>query len=150
MRWRTTVGVGVAWLGLSILATSLNAQAASPVGVWTGERYELADGAQHPIRGQIFFTENSWQVLFFVMDGDEVRRGSAEGGRYTLEGEQLVFEHLYHFSTGEEMQGLPASPLRLTAREGDGPLEPTGLEVAGDILTLHFPSGNRMRFRRGS
>ncbi len=99
---------------------------------------------------RIMFTADEWQVLFFVMDGEEPLRGSAEGGRYTFDGETLTFEHLHHLSAGEEMEGLPASPLTLTARIGDGPLEPTGVEFDGDALTLLFPSGNTMSFTRSS
>ncbi|MCY3600081.1 MAG: hypothetical protein OXN85_08925 [Gemmatimonadetes bacterium] len=84
------------------------------------------------------------------MDGDEPRRGSGEGGRYTFDGETLTFEHLHHFSYGRTMAGLPASPLAMTARDGEGPLEPTGVEIDGDALTLRFPSGNSMSFTRSS
>ena len=105
-------------------------------GAWEAEQYHLAGGDHHPLRGRIIFTTRDWQVLFFVMDGEEARRGSGEGGRYTLQDGQLTFEHLFHLSAGEEMAGLPASPLTLTARSGDGPLEPTEVEIEGDRLTL--------------
>jgi len=119
-------------------------------GAWEARQYQLATGEHYPVRGRIIFTPDEWQVLFFVMDGEEARRGSGEGGRYTFEGGKLTFEHLFHLSAGEEMSGLPASPLSLTARAGDGPLEPTDIEIAGDRLMLHFPSGNTMTFVRGS
>ena len=119
-------------------------------GAWTAREYVLATGARHPVRGRIIFTSEDWQVLFFVMDGDEPRRGSGEGGRYTFDGETLTFEHLHHLSVGRTMEGLPASPLTMTARAGDGPLEPTGVEIDGDALTLRFPSGNSMSFIRSS
>ena len=119
-------------------------------GGWEAVDYVLASGPVHPVRGRIVFTRDEWLVLFFVMERNEPRRGSGEGGRYTLDGDRLIFEHLFHLSAGEEMEGLPASPLELTAREGDGPLEPTRVERDGDRLTLHFPSGNAMRFRRSS
>ena len=119
-------------------------------GAWAAREYVLATGARHPVRGRIMFTTEDWQVLFFVMDGDEPRRGSGEGGRYTFDGETLTFEHLHHLSFGRTMEGLPASPLTMTARAGDGPLEPTGVEIVGDELTLRFPSGNSMSFLRAS
>ncbi len=104
----------------------------------------------HPVRGRIFFTQDEWQVLFFVMDGDEPRRGSGEGGRYTFDGETLTFEHLFHFSVGGEMEGLPAAALEMTVRTSDGPREPTRVGMSEGALTLHFPSGNLMAFRRSS
>ncbi len=119
-------------------------------GAWAAYEYLLADGARHAVRGRIIFTSGDWQVLFFVMDGDEPRRGSGEGGRYTIEDGLVTFEHLFHLSVGDEMAGLPASPLTLTARSGTGPLEPTDLEIDGDRLTLRFPSGNAMMFTRSS
>ncbi len=128
------------------------AQQASPGvrGVWAAQRYTLADGTTHPVAGRIFFAERDWQVLFFVLDdAGAPRRGSAEGGTYTLEGDRLVFTHLFNLSAGEAMAGLPAADLRMTARDAEGaPTEPTRIEIEGDTLTLHFPSGNHMTFRR--
>lgn len=125
-------------------------QADALEGAWAAREYVLATGARHPVRGRIIFTSEEWQVLFFVMEGDEPRRGSGEGGRYTFDGETLTFEHLHHLSVGRTMEGLPASPLTMTARDGSGPLEPTGVEISGDELTLRFPSGNSMSFLRTS
>jgi len=108
-------------------------------------------GDVHDVRGRIVFTERDWQVLFFVVDeAGELRRGSGEGGSYELQDGQVVFTHLFNLSVGEEMPGLPASGLRMIARgsDDDAPLEPTDLRVEGEVLTLHFPSGNRMTFRR--
>ncbi len=89
-------------------------------------------------------------MLFFVVDeAGEVRRGSGEGGSYALRDGRLVFTHLFNLSVGEEMRGLPAADLRMVARAPEGaPLEPTDLGIQGDVLTLRFPSGNRMTFRR--
>lgn len=129
---------------------SLAAQGGELRGSWIAEAYTLADGPVHDVAGQIHFTERDWLVLFFVLDRGEPTRGSAEGGRYTLEGDRLTFEHLHHFSTGAGLPGLPESPLRMETRVGDGPLEPSRVLVTGDRMTLFFPSGNRMSFRRGS
>ena len=119
-------------------------------GAWAVQRYLLAGGAEHEARGRIFFAERDWQVLFFVMDEEGVaRRGSAEGGGYTLEGNRLVFTHEFNLSGGEAMEGLPAADFSMTVRDEEGAvLEPTTIELEGDALTLHFPSGNRMTFRR--
>jgi hypothetical protein len=119
-------------------------------GAWTAHRYLLAGGAEHEVRGRIFFAERDWQVLFFVMDEEgAARRGSAEGGGYTLDGEQLVFTHEFNLSGGDAMEGLPAADFSMTVRDEEGAaLEPTTIGLDGDALTLHFPSGNRMTFLR--
>lgn len=119
-------------------------------GAWTAQRYVLAGGPSHEVRGSIFFAERDWQVLFFVVGDDGVvRRGSGEGGTYAMTPEGLVFTHLFHLSAGDAMDGLPAADLRMVARSPEGaPTEPTRLDVNGSSLTLHFPSGNRMTFER--
>ncbi len=119
-------------------------------GAWAAERYHMAEGGAHEVQGRIFFAERDWQVLFFVIDEQgRVRRGSGEGGTYTLDGDQLVFSHLFNLSVGEEMAGLPAAELRMMSRGPEGAsLEPTDVRIDGDVLTLVFPSGNRMTFRR--
>lgn len=119
-------------------------------GSWHAETYVLADGSTHEVSGQIHFTERDWLVLFFVMDGGEPARGSAEGGRYTLAGDRLTFEHLHNLSTGKALPGFAESPLRMETRSGDGTLESARVEIMGKQMTLFFPSGNRMTFRRGS
>ncbi|WP_419934478.1 hypothetical protein [Candidatus Palauibacter sp.] len=139
---------GIATFPSPPAGTSLAPQADALEGAWAAHEYVLATGPRHPVRGRIMFTSGEWQVLFFVMDGDEPKRGSGEGGRYTFDGETLTFEHLHHLSIGRTMAGLPASPLAMTAREDDGPLEPTGVEIDGDELRLLFPSGNSMSFIR--
>jgi hypothetical protein len=152
---RSRTGWGAAGLALLVwllaLPTFLTAQEGPEIrGAWGAERYILASGGEHEVQGRIFFTEGDWQVLFFVIDEAGVaRRGSGEGGTYALDGERLVLTHLFNLSAGEEMEGLPAAELRLVARPPeDAPTEPTRIDVEGDILTLYFPSGNRMTFRR--
>jgi len=118
-------------------------------GSWEALEYELADGPTHRVRGRIFFSETDWTVLFFVVDAQgEARRGSAEGGTYTLDGPDLVFTHLYNLSQGAEMEGLPEAELQMTARGGEGPTEPSTIAIDGDQLEIRFPSGNAMRFAR--
>jgi Asp-tRNA(Asn)/Glu-tRNA(Gln) amidotransferase A subunit family amidase len=121
-------------------------------GAWRAESYELSEGATHAVDGTIFFSASAWQVLYFVLDGDGVaRRGSAEGGTYSLDGNRLTFRHRYNLSAGEEMEGLSAGELRMQIRDAAGEaVEPCTIEVAAGRLTIHFPSGNRMSFSRAS
>jgi len=145
-------------------------------GVWAAERYRLASGPEHPLEGRIFFDDGEWQVVFFVLGvGSEeaagggaadgaagggggaqtgegaavVRRGSAEGGRYEVRGDTVVFRHLFHLSAGDSVAGLPASPLRMEVTAAvEAAREPTRFVVEGDRLTLFFPSGNEIDFVR--
>jgi len=140
------------------LALLLSTAAGSPAagqaselrGSWHAATYVLADGHTYEVSGQILFAERDWLVLFFVMEEGEPARGSAEGGRYTLEGDRLTFEHLHHLSTGKALPGLAESPLRMESRSGTGTLEAARIEIEGARLTISFPSGNRMTFRRRS
>ena len=127
------------------------AQQSSIVGAWEPTAYVLESGTSHAVDGRIFFTDIDWTVLFFVSDGDGLKRGSAEGGTYTTDGDELVFAHRFHLSVGEEMEGMPASALRMEMRPvGEATLEASTFNVEGDGMTLFFPSGNRMEFRRAS
>ena len=122
-------------------------------GAWQAERYILKDGAEHPVAGLIFFTGNDWTVLFFVLDeSGKARRGSGEGGSFTLSGDRLVFTHRYHLSAGEAMPGLAASELWMVARgpDDDAPEEPCQVVRDGDRLRLNFPSGYMMTFTRSA
>lgn len=129
------------------------ALAQSPVadlhGVWIPQSYHLADGDTLAVTGHIFFTGEHWTVLFFVMQNGEPVRGSAEGGTYERTDDRLVFTHLHHLSVGAAVGGLPEAPLRMETRGAAGaPTEPTRVTIWGEHLTLFFPSGNSMTFRR--
>lgn len=152
--WFATFG---ALLGLLAFSPAPRLAAQTPegnplVGAWDTERYQLASGPLHVVRGRIFFTERDWTVLFFVVDGDgEPQRGSAEGGTYTLEGDRLVFTHQFNLSAGGAMDGLPEQALQMILRDESGQvLEPATIQVNGQRLTIHFPSGNAMTFRKRS
>ena len=121
-------------------------------GSWQARSYHLKDGTRHRVDGLIFFSEQDWMVLFFVVDSKgEPQRGSAEGGRYELNGSKLTFYHQYHYSHGEAMEGLAAQSLRMAVREAsEAPDEPCAIEVDGDALTIRLPSGNSMSFERSS
>ena len=121
-------------------------------GAWHADTYILKGGQHYPAKGLIVFTRSEWLVLFFVTpDGKTPQRGSAEGGSYTLTGSALVFTHLYNLSSGQAVEGLPESPLRMEVHDASGaPTEPSRVELSGDRMTIHFPSGNSLIFRRGS
>ena len=144
----------VAAMIVAVASTSvhLSAQSADVKGAWSAQSYILKSGAEHRVEGRIFFTESDWQVVFFVVDEEgEIKRSSAEGGTYTLEGDALTFWHLHNFSVGEAMEGLDEAPLNMVYRDlENAPEEPSNVYVDGDRLTLAFPSGNRMRFTRSS
>jgi len=147
-RGATSLSLAVA---AAFMAPPLSAQSPAELsGAWAAEQYHMAEGGVHEVQGRIFFSERDWQVLFFVMDeSGEARRGSGEGGTYTVTGGDLVFTHLFNLSVGDEMLGLPAAELQMVSRPAEGaPLEPTNIQIEGDVLTLHFPSGNRLTFRR--
>lgn len=144
-----------ALMGLALVIPALQGQewtdGGEIQGVWAADRYELAGGAEHALRGQIMFDQDRWTVLFFVLgpNGEPVR-ASAEGGTYHATADTVTFSHLYNYSEGEAVEGMAAAEMRMVARESDGPLEPTRYSVNGDELSLFFPSGNRMRFTHTS
>ena len=128
------------------------AQQPSLQGAWEPQRYLLKDGGELAVTGQIFFAENDWTVLFFVVDEEgQPKRGSGEGGTYTLIGDSLTFVHHYHLSAGEAAGSLPDSPVRMEIHDAaDAAREPCTIDLNGDDLTIYFPSGNSMTFRRRS
>lgn len=124
--------------------------AAAIRGIWAAERYLLAGGETLDVRGRIVFGEDEWQVLYFVVDSaGAALRGSGEGGPYGLRGDTVVFRHGFLLQAGDSLPGLGATPLRMEVTPpGETAREPTRFEIDGDALTLFFPSGNRMTFRR--
>jgi hypothetical protein len=152
MRGGGEQAVAFAAVALIGVSTPLAAQDSDVQGAWNAETYVMNAGAEHRVEGRIFFTESDWQVVFFVVDDQgEIRRGSAEGGTYTLDGDALTFRHMHNFSTGEAMEGLEEAPLRMVYRDmEDATEEASNVYVEGDRLTLAFPSGNRLLFTRSS
>lgn len=114
------------------------------LGSWHPELYTLKDGTERPVAGLIFLTERDWTVLFFELADGSPARGSGEGGTYTLSGDRLVFTHLYHLSGG-------STPLKMSVKQpGEAETEPCQVELGAETMTIRFPSGNRMLFRRSS
>lgn len=122
-------------------------------GAWKPETYRLKSGPVHEVTGLITFTGKDWSVLFFIVTDEGPRRGSGEGGTYTLDGDKLTFRHLYNLSGGHAVDGFEASDLSMRVRPpdaADAPAEPCTITIADDLLTIFFPSGNQMTFRRSS
>ena len=118
-------------------------------GAWYAEHYVLQDGNRHVVDGHIFFAAPDWTVLFFVLENGEPRRGSGEGGTFEIDGSQIVFHHRYLLAAGNALPGLPANGTQITTRTAEeATTEPCRFAIDGDALTLFFPSGNAMTFRR--
>lgn len=146
------VTIVLALAGLAAFAGA--AEGVAPVdsidGAWRLLEYRLASGQIHALAGTIFFVDGRWQVAFLVLDdAGTPQRGSAEGGTYTVEGDQLVFRHELNFSFGNAMPGLPASELRMSSRPpAEAAAEPVTFAIDGTRLVIDFPSGNQIRFER--
>jgi hypothetical protein len=98
------------------------------------------------VTGLIFFTERDWTVLFFTKEpSGGLAQGAGEGGTYTLEGDRLTFTHLYRLSGGGS-----TPPEMFVNPPERAEKEPCRIEMAGEVLTIHFPSGNRMTFRKSA
>lgn len=165
----TLVALGLAAVPSGSAAGPANANSVSPqapaapdpiVGSWRPRAYRLAAGAELPVDGRIVFLAGSddgsrgeWSVTFFVTgeDGAAVR-GSAEGGEWSRDGRSLLLTHQFHLSAGGPAGPLPEAPLamaiRSAAEANANHREPCEVTVEGDLLTLHFPSGNSMTFER--
>ena len=146
-RWVLVMGLAM-WLNAGAYAA---AQTSDIRGSWHAETYLLKDGTRHTVQGLIFFTAKDWTVLFFVTPDGQVQRGSGEGGTYVLNGDALTFTHFYNLSAGKGVTGIPESPLRMTVKDGTSAVsEACRVSFEGGRLTIHFPSGNQMMFRRSS
>ncbi len=126
-------------------APETSLQQPTMLGSWHPELYTLKDGTEQPVAGLIFFSERDWTVLFFeIAAGGEPQRGSGEGGTYTFSGDRLVFTHLYYLSGG-------STPLKMSVKKpGEAETEPCRVDLGAETMTIHFPSGNRMLFRRSA
>lgn len=155
------VALGVLWVSRAdegaapevalISVAEADQAAASPIeGVWIALQYVLASGDGHTLRGRIFFSGGDWTVVFFVLDEEgAARRASAEGGTYSVVDDVVTFRHEYNFSRGDEIAGMAAAELRMDVTpRGSEAEEPTRFSVDGSMLTLFFPSGNRMTFEK--
>jgi hypothetical protein len=121
-------------------------------GAWKADTYVLKDGATHHVEGLMIFSETDWTVVYFVKDDDgQPQRGAGEGGPYTLDGDKLVLTRDYLVIAGNEIGELREIPLRFDIPAVTDPvIEPCRIEFGEGRITIEFPSGNRMGFRRSS
>ena len=155
MRWIVIITLAAFLVPGAPAAVFSQSAAESPDirGSWKPESYRLESGPVHEVTGLIAFTEKDWSVLFFIVTDEGPRRGSGEGGTYTLDGDKLTFRHLYNLSGGHAVDGFEASDLSMKVRPPDAvdaPAEPCTITIEEDLLTIFFPSGNQMTFRRSS
>ena len=147
-RWVAVVGL----LTGVVMAAPVRTQEADLRGAWQVDCYVLADGSRYQVDGLMLFSETDWAVVYFVKDADgQPQRGAGEGGPYTLDGERLVLLRDYLVIASEEIGALPEIPLRFDVPGvTDQVVEECRLEIGAGRLTIEFPSGNRMGFRRSS
>jgi hypothetical protein len=133
-----------------LLTISAPAQEADLRGAWSAESYVLKNGSVHHVEGLMLFTEREWAVVYFVKDDQgKPQRGAGEGGPYRLEGDRLVLTRDYLVIAGSAIGSLPEIPLRFDVPGVKEPVvEECRLEASADRITIEFPSGNRMGFRR--
>lgn len=150
--WNLSWILAVAFGAVAGEVTSVRADDVDLRGSWKSETYILKDGTRHNMPGLIFFTKKDWSTLWLITVDGKAQRGAGEGGTYTIAGDKLTFTHLYNVSGGKAVTGLPEQPLRLEVHDPatSAPIEPCTVEVTGDRLVIHFPSGNQILFMRSS
>ena len=106
---------------------------AAPIeGAWRTARY-IVNGVATDIEGVLLLVDGRWATLYFV-PGGEGPWGSGEAGAYDLNGDVLSFHHRLTF------QGGGGRPLHLTQQATL--VEACPITLDGDMLSIHFPSGN--------
>ena len=132
-------------IALAVLP-SCNQQDNALIGAWKPKKYVLSSGESKVVDGHIFFDQDQWGVIFFILDDNgDVANASAEGGTYELNGENLIFSHYYNLS---DVDKGDSTELSKTLRSSNDiiPEESCRIEIEDDILVIYFPSGNAMIF----
>lgn len=142
------------FLSLAVVAiafgASLAAQARTDIrGAWTPVAYVLEEGTTRTVDGLLFFSESDWSVLFFIVGDGGPQSGSAEGGRYVLNGDELTFSHQFNMTGGRDLPEASSGNLRITPA-AKAKQEKCRIELEGDRLTIFFPSNNSMILKRSS
>lgn len=119
------------------------------IGVWRMDRYRVHSGDDYALDGLMLMTPTHFSATHFVTVSDGPRRGCGEAGRYTVDGDTLIFHHSHFLSNGEALDGvLSPTGVMTVAAPGEEPVETCRFDLDGDALTVFFPSDNVMSFSR--
>ena len=111
-------------------------------GVWHLESY-VRDGQATSVTGIFILTDGQWSTLYFVPQAQSGQYwGSAESGRYQVQGDCLTFHHELTF------QGGGGKPLLIDLASTT--VEAFRLTINDGSLTIDFPSGSVIHCRRHS
>lgn len=109
-------------------------------GAWRIRAY-VRNGQSISLSGILLMTAGRWSTLYFVPEpGTTEFWGSAESGRYQLQGDQLSFRHEFTFQGGAGKKLL--IDLASTTEEM------CKIVLTPEILEIYFPSGNVIHCRR--
>ena len=111
-------------------------------GAWRMES-SVRNGEAVPLTGVLLMTAGRWSTLYFIpQPGANERWGSAESGRYQVEGDQLTFHHEFTFQGGGDK--------KLLIDLASTTVEICKIVLTSEILKIHFPSGTIIHCRRYS
>lgn len=109
-------------------------------GAWDLESYARG-GVSTAVTGVLLLTAGRWSTLYFVPQATANQYwGSGESGRYTWRDNRLTFYHQHTFQGGADKP--------LVMELDSKVVEECALEMAENLLTIHFPSGSVIRCRR--
>jgi len=95
------------------------------------------------LTGVLLLAKGRWSTLYFVpQPGTNEHWGSAESGRYTIDGDRLTFHHEFTLQGG----GGKSLVIDLASTT----VETCAIELASETLMIHFPSGNVIHCSRYS
>jgi hypothetical protein len=101
----------------------------------------VRNGDAVSLSGVLLLAAGRWSILYFVpQPGTGECWGSAEGGRYEVNGDQLSFHHELTFQGG--------GGKRLVIDLASTTVEVCKIVLTSETLEIHFPSGNVIHGRR--
>ena len=111
-------------------------------GAWRMESY-VRNGETVLLTGVLLLAAGRWSTLYFIA-GPETggHWGSAESGRYRMDGDRLTFHHELTF------QGGAGKNLLIDLHSST--VESCPFTLRDETLKIHFPSGNTICCRRYS
>ena len=108
-------------------------------GAWRMESY-VRNGDAVSLSGVLLLAAGRWSTLYFVPQrGTDECWGSAEAGRYEVNGDQLSFHHEFIFQGG--------GGKKLLIDLASTTLEVCKIVLTSETLEIHFPSGNVIHCR---